>query len=92
MFASYNKNDLHATRLGNWQEELALEELTGCANPSCFGARQRSCESWRLVVRLRRARAPLTRRHNRAPATSHPDFKGTYEKRVIEHRERVEVR
>lgn len=29
MFPSYNKGTHTATRLGNWQEELALEELTG---------------------------------------------------------------
>jgi len=29
MFAGYNKVGLHGTRLGNWQEELALKDLTG---------------------------------------------------------------
>lgn len=29
MYAGYNKVDVHGTRLGNWQEELALKEMTG---------------------------------------------------------------
>lgn len=29
MYSNYNKNQYTATRLGNWQEELALKDLTG---------------------------------------------------------------
>lgn len=29
MFADYNKADIDATRIGNWQEELILKEVTG---------------------------------------------------------------
>lgn len=31
MFTSYNKCGLQATRVGNWQEELALQAATGCS-------------------------------------------------------------
>ena len=30
MFSGYNKCETGTTRTGNWQEELALKDLTGC--------------------------------------------------------------
>lgn len=80
MFADYNKGDIDATRIGNWQEELVLKEVTGYVT------------SPHLLLLLTRAfSVPWTAtRYKRAPIPGPDLHKISYNSRLIDHTERVD--